>query len=96
MYTWLVELAECFDALNNFSGVVAILSGLQQPSVTRLAQTIAIVPSSTKDTFKRLQLVMAVNKNYAAYRVEMAKRVERLTSDETESEEADLKKTQIE
>ena len=55
-----------------------------------------IIPVSTKDTMKRLQLVMAASKNYSAYRTELARRVDGLLADETESEEAEIKKSQIE
>ena len=95
MYTWLVELAACFDGLNNFSGMIAILSGLQQPSVTRLGPTLQLVPEKTKNTFQRLQILSAVNKNYSAYRSELGRRVESLCDDETDSVEYDQKKSQV-
>jgi len=53
-YQLLIELAEELLALNNYSGVTAIVSSLQQSAVSRLRQTVALVHQDFKDRLKTL------------------------------------------
>lgn len=76
MYGWMVELAICFDALNNFSGVMAVITGLQQSCVMRMKETMQLVPASVKASMSKLQKLMAFNKNYQTYRAELISRME--------------------
>jgi hypothetical protein len=76
MYGWMVELAVCFDALNNFSGVMAVVTGLHQSCVLRMKETVRLIPPSIKASLAKLQKMMAFNKNYQIYRAELASRME--------------------
>ena len=52
----LVELAIKFEQLGNFSGVMAIVTGLQQGCITRLNETKKIIKQTSIDKLSRLQV----------------------------------------
>lgn len=115
IYSWMVDLAICFDALNNFNGklvntttsaifqasevirlftpgVMAITAGLQQTCITRLKNTMNLVSTETKNSFFKLQKLMAVNKNYQTYRNELSSRLVSMEEEDACSIEAAISK----
>lgn len=74
-YQMLVELAEELLALNNYSGLTAIVSSLQQSSISRLKQTLALVKDDYKERLKTLATLMSGLKNYKNYREHLSARL---------------------
>ena len=60
--------------MNNFSTLTALLTGLKQGSVTRLTKSLSLVGADTKKRFLELSNLMAGEKNYSSYRIELSKR----------------------
>lgn len=63
-----IDLGEHLRALNNFHGVIAVVSALNLGSVQRLKYTWQRVRKSRLETLNRLALLMASQNNFAAYR----------------------------
>lgn len=80
-YVVFVKLATILEALNNFSGVMAIVTALQQSCITRLTATLQLVDSSTKSCLSTLQTLMSSTKNYSRYREELSRRAAVMISD---------------
>ena len=53
---------------NNFNGIMQILSGLGNTSISRLKDPWNNLPSHTKAKFQKLELLMAPQQNYKCYR----------------------------
>jgi len=73
---YMVGLAQILMELNNFSGMMAILTGLQQTAIRRLSETWRLVPQDSLATLDRLKAVMATRNNFSSYRDEFARRFE--------------------
>ena len=67
-YSDLISLAAHLEALGNYNGLMAVLTGLQQACVTRLHDMLLLVDQDDKERLAGLQHTMAGNKNYANYR----------------------------
>ena len=70
-YGVLVDLAAYFKLLKNYNGLMAVVIGLNQASVTRLTETIRLVTAKRMDTLKRLEKLMSGSKNYGNYRAKL-------------------------
>jgi len=68
LYMKFVFLASFLEEMNNFNGLMAILTSLQQGCITRLLETLSYVDEKTKQTLKRLQILMSGSMNYKKYR----------------------------
>jgi son of sevenless len=55
-------------AINNFSGLMSIISALNSTPIHRLKRTWEIVPSKTQTQFKELNDVMHSTMNFSIYR----------------------------
>lgn len=75
LYSRFVELAAVLESLHNFSGVMAILTALQQGCITRMTETLNCVEQSTHEKLRKLQNMMSANKNYACYRLAVQQRL---------------------
>ncbi|KAL4803240.1 ras guanine nucleotide exchange factor domain-containing protein [Aspergillus unguis] len=64
----LVNVAHECHELNNYSAVVAILSGLESSPIYRLGRTWAMVTQRSCDTLAPLQALMSNDNNHHAYR----------------------------
>ena len=78
----LVVLAGHLEALGNFSGLMALLTALQQGCVSRLALTLALVPKADKEKLLKLQVLMSGSKNYGNYREQLSIRATRIYATE--------------
>jgi hypothetical protein len=67
--------------LGNYNSAMAIMSALQQGSVTRLTQTMHLLSEKHLDLFADMQRRMSPVKNYAAYKNEIALRAVYLHDD---------------
>ena len=76
----LIELAECLLNLNNFSGCMAILTGLQQSAVRRLQRTWKKVSAESKRKFDNLTVIMAPSNSYNQYKTQLLINFEKLRS----------------
>mmetsp|Transcript_15385 Transcript_15385/g.23041 ORF Transcript_15385/g.23041 Transcript_15385/m.23041 type:complete len:856 (+) Transcript_15385:26-2593(+) len=63
-----IEVAKAFESLNNFSGLIQIVSALQNVSISRLKQTWKLVPARALTTFDQLCPYANPEGNYAVYR----------------------------
>jgi hypothetical protein len=70
----MITLADVLCELNNFSGMMAILTGLQQTSIRRLNETWALVSSDSIQTLEALKAIMSTANNFREYREEFARR----------------------
>lgn len=68
---WLIELASELLRLNNFSGLMATISGLDQPGVRRLDDTWSHVSTEAKRKLNEMREIMAPKNNYSMYVVVM-------------------------
>ncbi|CRK43690.1 hypothetical protein BN1723_005797 [Verticillium longisporum] len=55
--------------MNNYSGLAAVLAGINGTAVHRLAQTWALVPPDRKRAFAKLGILMGTQKSHFAYRL---------------------------
>jgi hypothetical protein len=55
--------------LNNYNGLAAVLAGISDTAIHRLAQTRALVNPDVQKRFARLQLLMGTQKSHFAYRL---------------------------
>ena len=76
----LIELAQCLLNLNNFSGCMAVLTGLQQSAVRRLKQTWKRVSVESKSKFDNLTVIMAPSNSYNQYKTKLLINFEELRS----------------
>lgn len=81
VYTHFVKLANILEALNNFNGVMAVVTALQQSCITRLTNTLQCVDSTTKASLASLASLMSATKNYGRYREELSRRAAVMISD---------------
>jgi len=63
-----IKCAKQLSQLQNFNGVMEVLSSLHSSSVSRLQQTWDLVPSKLKDIFEELTTMMSSQKNFKTYR----------------------------
>jgi hypothetical protein len=68
LYMKFTFLASFLEELNNFNGLMAILTALQQGCITRLKDTLSYVDEKTNQTLRRLQSLMSGSMNYIKYR----------------------------
>ena len=64
----MIQLAEELRALSNFSGLMAVLSGLESASVYRLKQTWELVPTKLMETYTNLKSLMSSELSFKRYR----------------------------
>jgi len=64
----LINLAQEFQTLNNFSGVLQIVGALGHCAIARLSQSFALVPSKLQNALTELQNLIYPMCNYKAYR----------------------------
>eukprot|EP01100_Stratorugosa_tubuloviscum_P012523 TRINITY_DN597_c0_g2_i10.p1 TRINITY_DN597_c0_g2~~TRINITY_DN597_c0_g2_i10.p1 ORF type:complete len:877 (+),score=349.05 TRINITY_DN597_c0_g2_i10:674-3304(+) len=69
---YLIVLANKLLALNNFNGVMEVLSALHNTAIDRLKQSWAMIPSKEQEEFERLSKLMAPKNNYKDYRTAFA------------------------
>lgn len=74
-YMQLIDLAGYLHDLNNYNGLMAIVSSLQQSSISRLKQTLALVSDSYNEKISKLQLLMSGRLNYRNYREDLGVRI---------------------
>jgi hypothetical protein len=67
-YSDLISLASCLESLGNYNGLMSVLTGLQQGSISRLYEMLVLVSQDDKEKLADLQNTMAGNKNYQNYR----------------------------
>jgi len=67
-YSDLISLAGCLESLGNYNGLMSVLTGLQQGSISRLHEMLLLVSQDDKEKLADLQNTMAGNKNYQNYR----------------------------
>ena len=58
LYDKFVEVAVHLESLNNFNGVMAVLTGLQQGCLSRLRSSLQFVCLSSQKSLKRLQVLL--------------------------------------
>mmetsp|Transcript_2806 Transcript_2806/g.4247 ORF Transcript_2806/g.4247 Transcript_2806/m.4247 type:complete len:652 (+) Transcript_2806:1-1956(+) len=87
LYMTFIEIAVHLESLNNFNGVMAILTALQQGCISRLKQTIKLVHDASHRDLSKLQNLMAASKNYQQYREVLTIRSAFLAMDEEEWKE---------
>ena len=68
-----IEIGKRMRQLNNFGGVMEILSGLHNASISRLKKTWALVKSEQKECLEELSELMSSKKNFKRYREEIIK-----------------------
>ncbi|KAJ5077753.1 ras guanine nucleotide exchange factor i-related [Anaeramoeba ignava] len=73
MFQRFIKLGECFRAINNFNGLMAILSGLNDSSVYRLKFTREEIPRRDKTTLQDLDTLMSTESSYKVYRETLSK-----------------------
>lgn len=78
--TQLIELAQHLVDLSNFHGLMAVLSALQQGSVTRLQISFDLVSADKLTQLAQLKALMAGEKNYAKYRETLAALMTRIAA----------------
>ncbi|KAH3756910.1 Ras guanine nucleotide exchange factor [Pelomyxa schiedti] len=66
--TKFMEVSCYLKSINNFHTLMAVIVGLNQATVTRLKQTMALVPEKTTKKWKAAESVMDVNGNFKTYR----------------------------
>jgi CRP-like cAMP-binding protein len=67
-----IKTAKHLFALQNFTGVMAILSSLHSSSITRLQQSWALVSQKQKEVFDQLTNAMSSQRNFKTYREMLA------------------------
>jgi len=70
-YSALIDLCSYFKLLRNYNGLMAVITGLKQSSITRLSDTISLVSKKRIETFQRLDKLMSGSKNYSNYRTKL-------------------------
>lgn len=55
--------------LNNYNGLAAVMAGIQNTAVARLAQTQALISDDCRKQFMRLEILMGPRKSHFAYRL---------------------------
>jgi son of sevenless-like protein len=75
-YVRLVKLAMELEHLNNFSALMAVISGLRQASITRLTNTLAAVGKQWQNHVLSLQQIMSEARSYSMYRQRIESRLE--------------------
>jgi CRP-like cAMP-binding protein len=68
-----IKTAKHLFALQNFNGVITVLSSLHSSSISRLEQTWALVSQKQKEVFEQLTNDMSSQRNFKAYRDLLAK-----------------------
>eukprot|EP01137_Pigoraptor_chileana_P014293 Opistho-2@68754 len=63
-----IDIAECCLQLNNFNGLLELMSSLQSAPVHRLKHTWTILPSPHKQRFEELAALTSNTNNYRDYR----------------------------
>ncbi|CCD24608.1 uncharacterized protein NDAI_0D02940 [Naumovozyma dairenensis CBS 421] len=63
-----IQVAEASKALNNYSSMTAIISGLYSSPIFRLKKTWELVPENSKNLLKELNELMDSKKNFINYR----------------------------
>lgn len=66
--SYLIEIAEQLLELQNFQGLLAVMMGLSQVSISRLHLTWKKVPSKVMKVFKNLQTLTSPFNNFAEFR----------------------------
>lgn len=64
-----INIAQKLRQLNNYNGLAAVLAGLNCISVFRLAQTWCLLNADAHKRFKRLMILMGVQRSHSAYRL---------------------------
>ncbi|RKF78144.1 putative ras guanyl-nucleotide exchange factor [Golovinomyces cichoracearum] len=64
-----INIAQKLRQLNNYNGLAAVLAGLNCISVFRLAQTWCLLNADAQKRFKRLMILMGVQRSHSAYRL---------------------------
>lgn len=64
-----MNIAAKLRQLNNYNGLAAVLAGISDTAIHRLAQTRALVNQDVQKRFARLQLLMGTQKSHFAYRL---------------------------
>ena len=72
IFEYIVKIAHNFHLLNNFNGLMALLTGLQRGCINRLTHMLDEVSKGTKENLKRLLGLMSGSKNYLVYRQMLA------------------------
>lgn len=62
-------IAHRLRQLNNYNGLAAVLAGINDTAIHRLAQTRALVSADVQKRFARLGLLMGTQKSHFAYRL---------------------------
>jgi hypothetical protein len=55
--------------MNNYNGLAAVMAGIQNTAVGRLAQTQALISDECRKQFMRLEILMGVRRSHFAYRL---------------------------
>lgn len=69
-----IMIADKCYALGNFNSLMAIISGLNNFSIQRLRKAWEMLAVKTREVFDKLERVMAPQKNFHRYRLELEKR----------------------
>lgn len=92
-YVRLVKLAVELEQLNNFSSLMAIVSGLRQACITRMSNTLAAVGQQWQNHVLRLQQIMSESRSYSMYRQQIDSRFDAIQNapygDSTQNDSTD-------
>lgn len=81
MYVSLVEFALKLHSLGNYCSLMAIITALQQGSISRLSKTLYLINKQDKDKLTKLHKLMSGNKNYILYREEIVEKISNFSYD---------------
>eukprot|EP00300_Choanocystis_sp_HF-7_P009228 c16327_g1_i2.p1 GENE.c16327_g1_i2~~c16327_g1_i2.p1 ORF type:complete len:314 (+),score=47.62 c16327_g1_i2:463-1404(+) len=66
--TKIMRLAKCLANLNNFSSTLALISAINEASLSRLRVTREEVPGAVMQQFKALEVTLSADRSHRAYR----------------------------
>lgn len=87
LYKRFIQLAHSLRRLRNYSGMMAVVAGLQQGSVARLAETRRALPLRDVERLNSMHALMDGSKNYQRYRETVRRHLADEDGDDGEEEE---------
>lgn len=64
-----MRIAWKLRGMNNYNGLAAVMAGLQNTAVSRLAQTQTLISPDDRKNFMRLEILMGPRRSHATYRL---------------------------